>query len=206
MTFILNILHKDISILAADKHAVLIGGAQNKPSINNYQKITLNSSNNFALGISGYTHEHAYTPEISFASGADECIIKIRRYMDNFLKIHDRKGLNELDDIMQNEGVATFYDDNLGTFYTNAYLFSAIEMRTKLHRGTDEIKIFHAGTGSRYFNNDLNIQDLFKIDEVIDSIKNVYKNINNKDIYTGSDVTIFIARNIDGKFSEINHC
>ena len=132
MTFILNILHKDISILAADKHAVPIGGAQNKPSINNYQKITLNSSNNFALGISGYTHEHAYTPEISFASGADECISKIRRYMDSFLKIHDRKGLNELDDIKQGWGQVFHRAFELNEQGWGQIFHSAFELKTSL--------------------------------------------------------------------------
>ena len=196
-----------MSILAADKQAVSVsqtGSAENLSVTNDYEKITLNSSKRFALGISGYTHEHFYLPEIKFAANADECIRKIHRSMDSFLQTDDRIGLNKLEEIMQNEGIASFYDDSVGMFYTNTYLFSPIEMQTKLHRGTDEIKVFHAGSGSRHFNNDLIIEHDLKLEDIITLIKKVYDHISQKDIYTGSEVSIFISNKSNGKFSEHN--
>jgi len=209
MTFILNILHRDLSILAADKQAFSVqqtDAAKPIPVAGDCRKITLNSAKDFAVGISGYTQDHFYFPEITFSSSADECIRKIRRNMESALCTDDRKSLNQLEDFMINEGIATFYDDSLAMFYTSTYLFSPIEIHTKLHRGTDKIKVLHAGTGSQYFNNDLLIDDVTQLDDVISAIKEAYNHVSQNDKFTGAEVSIFVSNRSDGKFREINQC
>lgn len=161
MTLILNILHKDISVLAADKKAtaewlvspmfVTTVPLTSEYEINDFNKVTTNSSKTLAIGIAGRTQDHDYTQVIEQSDSIDVGLGAIRNHIERFVPTYDREILTTLTTFMPNEGIASFYDQSTGTYYTSKYLFSPIEIHSRLHRGVDEVKIISAGSGSKHF-------------------------------------------------------
>ncbi len=161
MTLILNVLHSDISILAADRIArpewpvspMSIGTATiiSRQVFNGFNKISMNSSNTFAVGIAGYTHDHCYTKAIEQSESIEECLHTIREHIESFVPTYDRARLSRLKSFIANEGIATFFDQSMAMYFTSRYLFSPIEIRTRLHRAADEVQVFSAGSGKSYF-------------------------------------------------------
>ncbi|EKS72440.1 hypothetical protein BURK_005347 [Burkholderia sp. SJ98] len=76
MTFILAVVHKDMSILAADRQGNASGTQEftigqtkvtvtaPKITINGIKKITLNRTKEFAIGIAGQYADHSYTSKV----------------------------------------------------------------------------------------------------------------------------------------------
>jgi hypothetical protein len=73
--------------------------------------------------------------------------------MERFLRVHDRAGLSTLTTFTVNQGIASFFDKDTGMYFSNTFLFSPVRNETRLHRAADEVKIFHAGSGSEHFEN-----------------------------------------------------
>ena len=161
MTLILNVLHKDMSILAADRKAIAEWPDSSVPDIaapagigsvvNDFNKITLNARGDLALGIAGRTQDHYYTQAIERSVSIDEGLLVIRKHMERFLRVHDRVGLSTLTSFTVNQGIASFFDNNTGMYFSNTYLFSPVRSETRLYRAADEVKIFHVGSGSEHF-------------------------------------------------------
>jgi hypothetical protein len=92
VTLILNILHRDMSILAADRKAMAEWPVASAPDItahnggtsvaHDYNKITLNSNRSLALGIAGHTQDHYYLQTIERSASIDEWFWTIRKHMD----------------------------------------------------------------------------------------------------------------------------
>jgi hypothetical protein len=220
VTFILNVLHKDMSILAADQMAIADFSHQALPdltahpsstfAIHDFKKITLNSSSNLALGIAGFTHEHSYTQSLERSDSIDDGLLIIRKHMGRFMRIHDRIGLLALNTFTVNQGIASFFDQKADVYFTNTFLFSPIENQTRLHRGTDVAKVFHAGSGSEYFKTEGAIAD---IESFVASTKNsctseaciswmqeTYKRVGNVDAGTGAEAVFVMSTRSKPKF------
>ena len=161
VTFILNVLHRDISIIAADSKAIagglnLAAPEMSAPAevgsvVNDFSKITLNPSLGLAIGIAGNTHEHFYLPEIRLSANISEVLSKIRKHMEYFLRVNDRTLLKSLPPFMVNQSIVTFFDKEADIYCTNTFLFSPVENQTRLHSGGNVAKVFHAGSGSQHF-------------------------------------------------------
>lgn len=220
MTLILNILHKDMSILAADRKAraewpvssmsFTTVPASSGQVINDFNKFTMNSSRTLALGIAGCTQDHCYTQAIEQSDNIDEGLRTIRKHIENFVPIYDRANLSTLTSFMTNEGIASFFDQNMGIYFTSKYLFSPIEIQTRLHRATDEVKIFRAGSGSKYFEGK---DGLASIDSFIFSAKNsrspeecitwlqdVYKRVSDCDPDSGAEPVFLVSTRSNPEF------
>ena len=147
MTFILNVLHRDISIIAADRKAIAGGlnlaapamgaPAEGGPVVSDFNKITLNPSLGLAIGIAGNTHEHFYLPEIRLCANISEVLSKIRKNMEYFLRVNDRTLLKSLPPFIVNQSIVTFFDKEADIYCTNSFLFRPVEIHTRLHSGGD---------------------------------------------------------------------
>lgn len=155
MTFILNVLHEDMSILAADKRAVAelpsIWGAgfpsRGEAVCHDFKKISLNSNCSLAIATSGYSEHNFYIGEVEGSESVNEGLLIIRNHMGRFLRIDDRASLIKIASPFENECIATFYDAETETFFTNEFGFNEFSNRTRLHRAVDEVKVFAAGSG-----------------------------------------------------------
>lgn len=178
MTLILNILHRDISILAADQEAIAGAPVTTTPDmvihaggssvVHDYKKITLILNRSLALGIAGHTHDHYYTPTLALSASITEVLSKIRKHMEGFLRVHDSTSLRTLTSFTVNQCIASFFDQDAGTYFSNTFLFSPVRNETRLHRATDVVKVFYAGSGSEAFEKAGGLSD---IDSLIGSSK-----------------------------------
>ena len=226
MTFILNILHRDMSILAADRKAMAEWPVASAPDmtvhtggtsvVHDYSKITLNSSRSLALGIAGHTQDHYYLQTIERSASIDEWFWTIRKHMEGFLRVHDRSSLSTLTSFMVNQGIASFFDRDADTYFTNTILFSPVESQTRLHRSTDGVKIFHAGSGSEHFEKAVGLAN---IESFIASAKNsctleacipwmhdTYRRISASDPGSGAEAVFVVSTRSDSKFRSIERC
>lgn len=220
MTLILNILHKDMSILAADQKAraewsvsawafTTVPNSRG-PIVHDCNKITVNSSRTLAVGIAGQTQDHGYIQAIKQGECIDEGLRAIRKHIESFVPIYDRVNLSKLTHFMANEGIASFFDQSTGKYFSNKYLFSPIEIQTRLHRATDEIKVFYAGSGSKYFKGSDGLADITSFTaSVRDSctpelciswLQDIYKKASYEDPESGAEAVFFISTKSQPEF------
>lgn len=213
MTLLLNILHKDMSILAADENARAewlispVSFTTPPPAkdkvVHDFNKVTMNSSGTLALGIAGLTRDHCYTQEIEQSDSIDDGLRTIRKHIEGFVPIYDRASLSKLTSFMTNEGIATFFDESMGSYFTYKYLFSPIEFQARLHRGTDEAKILCAGSGIKYLEGEHGLADIAEFissaknsctpEECISWIKTLYKMASESYPEIGENPAIFVS-------------
>ena len=226
MTFILNVLHREMSILAADRKAIAEWPVSSASSItvpaggssvvNDFNKITLNSNGRLALGIAGHTQDHYYTQAIEWSVSIDEGLLAIRKHMERFLRVHDRTSLSTLNSFTVNQGIASFFDDDTGTYFSNTFLFTPVRNETRLHRAADEAKIFHAGSGSEHFEKVVGSVD---IDSFLASTKNActpeacvswmqdaFKRVSVSDSGSGAEAKFVVSTRSSPKFRSIERC
>jgi hypothetical protein len=226
VTFILNVLHRDMSILAADRKAVAewlvssgsgITAPAGRSSVHNdFNKITLNSSGSLALGIAGHTQDHYYMQAIERSVSIDEGLLVIRKHMERFLRVHDRAGLSTLTSFTVNQGIASFFDKDTGMYFSNTFLFSPVGNETRLYRAADEAKVFHAGSGSGYLEKAVGLVD---IDSFLASTKNVctpeacipwmqdvFSRVSASDAGSGAEAMFAVSTRSSPKFRSIKGC
>lgn len=223
MTLILNVLHKDMSILAADGKAIAewpvsAGSVTTAPSgrgciVQDFNKITLNSTRTLALGIAGSTQDHGYTQVIERSSCFDEGLYTIRRHMEGFVPVYDRATLSTLTSFTANEGIASFFDQSMGMYFTSKYLFSPVEIRTRLHRANDDVKVFSSGSGSKYFEGENGLADIESLitltkcsctpEACISWLKDAFKRVGDFDPESGVDPMFVVSTRSNPKFHSI---
>jgi hypothetical protein len=213
VTLILNILHKDMSVLAADKKAKAewtmspVAFSTVPPGkghmVHNFNKVTMNSSKTLALGIAGLIPDHCYTQEIERSDNIDDGLRVIRKHIEGFVPIFDRGSLSTLTEFMRNEGIATFFDQSLGSYFTYKYIFSPVEFHARLHRGAGEVKILYAGSGIKYFEGEDGLADIAKFkssaknacspEDCISWMKDVYKRVGERDPEIGDEPNFLVS-------------
>lgn len=223
MTFILNVLHSDMSVVAADQKAIAewppaasqdkSGQAGTGSIVYDYKKIQLSLGGSLALGIAGQTQDHYYLPSIGMSASIDEALWKIRKHMEGFLRIGDRSTMAKSASFPVNQGIATFFDQDAGMYFSNTYLFTPMCNETRLHRGTDETKIFYAGSGSEFFADAVGFEDIEGIksftnksrtpEACISWIRDAYKKVSARDVGTGSDAVIMVSTRSSPRFCSV---
>lgn len=217
MTFILNVLHRDISILAADRKAIadglnLAAPEESAPAVNDFNKITLNPSLCLAIGVAGNTHEHFYLPEIRLSASVNEVLFKIRKTMEHFLRVNDRALLKSQPPFMVNQAIATFFDKEADMYCTNTFLFSPVENQNRIHSGGDAAKIFHAGSGSKHFEEEVGVESIRSFissvsgsctpEACIPWMQDAFEKVSAKDQYTGSEAAFVVSTRENPRFSK----
>jgi len=213
-----------MSILAADRMAIaelpvtatpdMAAHAGGSSIVHDYNKITLNLGKSLALGIAGHTQDHYYIQTIGLSVSFDDWLWKIRKHMEGFLRFNDRSDPSKSSTIMANQGIATFFDQDANMYFTNTFLFSPIESQTRLHRGRDEVQIFHAGSGSEHFKKEVGLED---IDTFKASVKNsctpevcipwmqdAYRRVSASDPGSGAEAVFVVSTRSNPKFRTVD--
>jgi hypothetical protein len=223
VTLIVNVLHRDMSILAADRlafegrGAIAIGDVDQRAidgSAREHDKITVIGSRALALGIAGQTVEHHYVTSIQLSSGIDDALFKIRKHVTDFPRFHDRQALRSLTFFTVNQGIASFFDHATDMYLTCTYQFSQVESQIRLHRASDEPKILYAGSGSE------NIVEVVGKDSIdafkrslqtsatpsacIEWLERVYRRVSAMRNDVGSDVSFVISTRREPSFRSAN--
>lgn len=162
MTFVLNLLHKDFSLIAADKQGNANGpvafsiGEMNiqinspKTTIEGIQKVFLSDNRAMALGIAGTLGEHEYINLFSRAESPVQGMKCIRDHMEAKFRFDQRDLLLNGQDVMQNQSILSFFDAEKGAFFTtfNAYTPFSNLTCTYARRQSPTPMLVHAGSGS----------------------------------------------------------
>lgn len=216
MTFILNVLHKDMSILAADKKVVAEWPSawsfpsRGKAVANDYKKITMNSHDLMALGMSGYSPHHSYIEQFERRETIGDGLSIIRHHMERFLLVDDREELIKAASPFENECIASFYDADTKTLFTNEFGFNQFSNRTRLHRAADGVKVFCAGSGRDHFDvasGKLQVQSLVEgsnevqlPDAIIPWMREVFGRVSAKDEGCGAEAMFVVSTRESPKF------
>jgi hypothetical protein len=222
VTFILNVLHKNLSILAADKRGVAEWPtafgfpARGKAITHDLTKITLNSTGLLAMGMSGYSEHHAHIGRVSNSVEINEALSIIRHHMEDFLRVDDRALLIKTASPFVNEGVVSFYDKEIQAYFTNEFSFNEFRNSTHLHRATEEVKLFCAGSGRRNFDMDsgrVEIQSLVSAsndqitpDIFIPWMKEMFRRVSAGDEGCGPEALFAVSTRHSHEFCFIERC
>lgn len=222
MTFILNILHKDLAIVAADKKGVAewpdIWGLKTSERVetNDLKKIVLNSTGEMAIGIAGYSPHNTFENGFRCAKSSEEALSNVRKHMEGFLQVGDLPSLINSASPFVNESIASFYDFSSQTFFSNEFYFNEYSNGTRLHRASEQVKLFCAGSGKAYFdleNEKKNLLSLIESTAEIDLseafmqwVTDRFETVSKKDNGCGSEVLFAVSTRKDKKFRLIDGC
>jgi hypothetical protein len=222
VTFILNVLHKDMSILAADQKAIAewpsIWGfpSQGKTVCHDYKKITMNSTGLLAIGMSGYSEHHSFIGEVERSESINDGLSIIRNHMEGFLLVDDRAALIKSASPFENECVTSFYDKDTQTFFTNEFRFNEFSNTTHLHRASDGVKLFCAGSGRNHFDltsGRTEVQSLVATNEslhmpgvVISWMKAVFRKVSAQNEGCGAEAIFAVSTRTNQEFRLSERC
>jgi len=164
MTFILNLLHKDFSLIAGDKqgNAVKPGtlkvGAttihhNGKLTVEGIRKVFLTGNKHVALGYAGNTGDHGYVQAFSRTDTGESAIRCVRQHMDSFFRFECRDSFLNSEPRMENSALISFFDDEKSAYWTALTSFTQFSSHTDLsaRRQNPSPILIHIGSGSTHF-------------------------------------------------------
>jgi hypothetical protein len=128
MTFLLNILHKDYSLLATDRKGTapgpvtitsgkvtisMPGGAV----IEGVKKIRLTKNNRYAVGFAGNTDAHGYLDSFVDMNTAESAVRLIRANSESYFDFNERDRMLRREPEMENHIILTFFDPDKQAFF-----------------------------------------------------------------------------------------
>lgn len=216
MTFILNILHKDFSILVSDRKGIATGPCTiNMPgitihvkdgaTIQGVKKIYLSKDKLLALGIAGNTQDHPYTAAVEEGTSINESLRSIRQHMEGFLRIEDRASVLKLGSFMENQGIVTFFDSVQNAYFSSLHVFSIVHNAMKLycHINDKSSLLIHIGSGSNLLEKAVgrdeilkfasSVQSIEQLDHCLEWLKLTYKKVSEIDPGSGEDFVAVVS-------------
>jgi hypothetical protein len=163
MTFVLNVLHKDFSLIAADRQGNATGPItlkigemtvhvnSPKTTIEGMRKIVLSDDRSTALGFAGTTGDHdGYRDAFSRVTNPVQAMKCVREHMESKFQFDQRDILLRGQGVMINQVLLTFFDAEKSAFFTSYNAFTPFENQTNLYarRENPAPTLVHAGTGS----------------------------------------------------------
>jgi hypothetical protein len=158
MTFVLNLLNKDFSLLVADQRARIPGPAtlnvsgisihvQGTTTIDGLPKIHLNSDRGAALGVAGNKLDHSYITQFEKTISISESLAIIQKHLAGVLS--PEVALKQ-ESFQLNEGIATSFDSGQGIYFSNIYSFTPAGHSSQLYtRRTAGASLISIGSGRR---------------------------------------------------------
>lgn len=161
MTFVLNLLHQDFSLLAADRRAVSkepstfsIGTmtihVKGQTRINGFRKVLLNLDGTLAVGFAGTISAHDYREQVRTATGLKEAL-GILNESGAVLPSATREDFLR-GSVPSNEWIATYFDPQQEVFFSYLRLFDDVQnLCRKLMQLGDRVHLVTAGSGGNAF-------------------------------------------------------
>ena len=211
-----------MSILAADKKAVaewpsILGfPSRGKAVAHNYKKISINLTSLMAMGASGYSEHHSYIKEIERSDNINNGLSIIRYHMERFLLIDNLSSLIKASSPFLNECIVSFYDKETETYFTNEFEFNEFRNKTYLHRASERMKIFCAGSGKAHFEIASAIEEInsfsgkFENSNISDTfipwMKDAFRKVSAKDEGCGTEAMFAVSTRENPEFRFVENC
>ena len=180
MTFVLNVLHDEYSLLAADRQANIEGPTTIKMAnttvqspeglkIEGISKMKANKCGAVAVGIAGSLKAHTYFDSFQRIDGVDNSIKAILDTMRSFFWSPGHGQSPSTDQVRGNEGIATFFNAVESKYLSLLYIFSpSHQISSWNYVESGSAKLLHLGTGSSEFEKTVGLEE---INRFIESIK-----------------------------------
>lgn len=164
MTFVLNLLHKDFSLLTADRQGnsegpttIQLGATtvhiNGRTTIEGLGKIFLSEDERVALGYAGVTSAHQYVDKFKQAKSATEAMTLVRSHVEEFLDFDQRDVLLAGTPQMENSALMSFFDAEKSAYWAHLSVFTRFESHSVLYARAQNPMPFlvHTGSGSAHF-------------------------------------------------------
>ena len=214
MTFILNVLNKDFSLIASDRKGTTEGPvtleangrtinivSQGTITIEGVKKIHTSMAGSVAVGHAGNTSDHGYANRIGESESIREVLNLIRENMGKFL-LHDYKHILETESFTNNQGIAAYYESDTNVFFSNYFEFSPIHNYMKLYSGSKS-QLIHAGSGGLAFESAVGLEEIDrfiaslqssdKIPSYLEWMREAYKKVSAVDEGSGERMIVFVS-------------
>jgi len=225
MTFLMNVIHDDFSLLVADKKANTRGqttiqfgnltvNLEEGGSIIGFNKIFTNSKTDLILGIAGDANQHKYLDDFNSSVTANDSIHWIEKFIDNQLAFNNRVQFLENYSQKENQGILSFYDDETSKFYSFVFTFNPCCKYMQLFQTVENtLVITTRGSGQQHFMKIFDQKSLDKliaethgredIQKVISWITPIYKKVSEMDDCVSQDFDEWLATKDNPSFKQI---
>ncbi|KAB0489630.1 hypothetical protein [Pseudomonas vancouverensis] len=186
MTFVLNILHKDFTLIASDRRGnapesitMTVGNlsitTNGGGTIDGFKKTKLNKNNNVAVSAAGTTNEHLYLDQIKDLSDPSEVINIVRSCAENHFNFDARDELVNALPQMENQTIVSFFDEKTSSFFTTLHIYTKFSNYNTINvrRANPQPILLHLGTGSSSFENTIGIDEINSFIERVTNGANV---------------------------------
>lgn len=173
MTFVLNLLHKDYSLLATDRRGTSDGPVtltagniqihtQGNTLIEGVKKIRLSDDKRRSVAFAGRTSDHGYLDAFAKAGTAQTAMQCVRSHMESFFNFEDRDRMLRGEPIMENQSIVSFFDAEKEAFFSSLYLFSPYSSGHQLYarKSNPAPQLFHVGSGSTHFEKAVGLDEI----------------------------------------------
>jgi len=222
MTTIINILHPDFSILAADTQGQTNGPtemkvgnisikAQKGVTIIGVQKLFSNVDRHLAVGFAGTVKNHPYAPEIERCS-VDDALDKIQAHTQASLRLHHRDQILALGTYMDDSSITSFFDAQLSEYFSVYNSFTPREIYTEVNAAKRGRLLTHAGSGSSKLNEALGKQNIHEfvssvtvetIPRCLAWLEETFRKVSALDPGTGEEFVALISTRDDPRFKTV---
>lgn len=118
-------------------------------TINGFKKIYENTEKSIAIGIAGTISEHGYVEAVEGSSTLDEALASVHVFLGKTHSEVDRASALLSNQVMENQGIATYFDTKCGEFISNLYTFIPSFYGSWLYSSSQGgARLVHVGSGS----------------------------------------------------------
>jgi hypothetical protein len=173
MTFVLNLLHKDFSLIAADKQGNSSGpttfkqggltiNTTGKLTIEGINKIVLSADKKMAMGYAGTVSDHGYLELFKKSESPVEAMRIFRTHMESYYDFDTRDLLLEGKPQMENQILLSFFDPEKSAYFTNMNFYTKLSNSTCINarRANPSPMLCHTGSGSNSFESATGIESI----------------------------------------------
>ncbi|PTQ98434.1 hypothetical protein C8K18_10716 [Paraburkholderia sp. GV068] len=173
MTFILAVVHKDMSILAADRQGNASGTGEftigqmklkvtaPKITINGIKKISLNRSKEFAVGIAGTYADHPYMSTVEACDDLRASFEAVTTHASRYNFDADKKPIMQGGAVMGNQSIASYFDDRYDSFFSTLFQFTPMMTSSATYYATRPgAGLMHVGSGSQVFESAVGVESI----------------------------------------------
>ena len=161
MTLIVNVLHKDFSLLAGDRLANATGPATitigamtiSMPNggkiIGAYPKLVTTPNRAAAIGGAGTVSEHRFMAAVQSADSPLQALSQVRNAIHESFSFEERDRYLDSQPQMVNEALLTFFDEEKAAFWTFVFKYTRFESHQfpYARRANPEAQVFWLGSG-----------------------------------------------------------
>ena len=223
MTFVLNVLHRDFSLIASDRRArsegpstLKIGKitvhAKGGITINGMQKLYSSRGDRSVVGVAGKTEAHGYVGDVAACEDPRAVVDLIRQHVDRSLW-RDYAAIMKEGSFSRSQAIATFHGPGTELFFSHLFEFSAIHSVAKLWSGAENARLIWIGSGGDSLESAVGAEEVDRfsksirgmedIDACVVWLRDAYEKVSAVDEHSGKEMVALVATATNPQFKRV---